>query len=70
MISRRFHHNLFVDVYWAELYRMFTGAGGVENKKIQFLSSLVLSCLLADWIATLAVRVGGRDRKYFKMINI
>ena len=43
MISRRFHHNLFVDVYWAELYTMFTGAGGVENKKIQFLS--IVKCL-------------------------
>ena len=66
MIGRHFHHNLLVDIYWAELYTMFTGP---ENKRNNF-CGLVLFCLLADWIATLSVKVGGRDRKYFKMINI
>ena len=51
-LSGHFHHNLFVDIYWAELYTMFTG---VENKKC---FCLVFVCwVLADWIATLAVKV-------------
>lgn len=46
----QFHHNLFVDIYWAELHTMFTG---VENKNKCF-CRLALFCLLADWIATLS----------------
>ena len=53
MIGRHFHHNLFVDIYWAELYTMFAGAAWKIKQKY-FLSSLVLFCLLADWIATLS----------------
>ena len=39
-LAGHFHHNLLVDIYWAELYTMFTG---VENNKKNV---FVLFCLL------------------------